>query len=300
VGTQQAERRVLQLRNPAIEGRSATTNTLFAGIQIVMPGEVARAHRHTPTAIRFIMQGSGAYTRVDGERISMEPGDLVLTPSWAWHDHGNDGQDTVVWMDGLDIPLIQSLDAIFFQLYEQRQLADLRPANASRQLHGHASLKPAWVKHQQAYSPLMLYSWSETARALQAMRDEEGSPYEGVILEYTNPQTGGPALPTMACWAQLLRPGERLQAHRHTGSGVYYVVQGSGTTVIDGQAFHWTPGSIFALPSWALHEHANPGGEDAILFSIQDSPVLQAAGVYREEYLAENGGHQEVTSTFGG
>ena len=169
------ERRAMQLFNPGLDGRWATTNTLIAAVQVLLPGEVARAHRHTPTAIRFIMRGSGAYTKVDGERVYMEPGDLILTPSWTWHDHGNDSQETVVWMDGLDIPLIQSLEAMFFQFYDQRQVADVREANTSGRLHGHASLNPTWVKEKKAHSPLLLYSWKETVRALSDLHSEPRS-----------------------------------------------------------------------------------------------------------------------------
>src|SRR5579862_5646202 len=231
----------------------------------------------------------------------MEPGDLILTPSWAWHDHGNDTGETVVWMDGLDIPLVASLDAMFFQFYDQFAVPDVRPANSSSQLHGHAALNPSWVKERKPYSPLLRYSWSETWAALSALRDEEGDPYDGIVLEYTNPQTGGPVLPSIACSAQLLRPGQRLKAHRHTGSAVYHVVRGEGVTVIDGQAFNWTEGSIFALPSWALHEHANTSAsQDAVLFSFSDTPVLAATGLYREEVSEEQDGHQMVTTTFAG
>ncbi len=293
------ERRALQLFNPGLEGRWATTNNLIAAVQVLLPGEVARAHRHTPTAIRFIMEGAGAYTAVDGERVYMEPGDLILTPSWAWHDHGNETKERVVWMDGLDIPLIQSMEAMFFQFYTARQAPTTRPANASKQLHGHPHISPTWVKEKPRSSPLLLYSWDRTLEALNAMRDYEGSPFDGISLEYRHPQTGGPLLPTMACWSQLLRPGEATKAHRHTGSAVYHIVQGKGTTVIDGQRFTWSQGDIFALPPWAHHEHANNSkSEDAVLFSIQDTPVLQALGLYYEEELSENGGHQEVTSTF--
>jgi gentisate 1,2-dioxygenase len=144
----------------------------------------------------------------------------------------------------------------------------------------------------------MLYSWQQTRAALDALRDQSGSPYDGVTLEYTHPQTGGPVLPTIACSVQLLRPGERLKAHRHTSSAVYCAFKGQGTTVIDGQAFNWTEGSFVALPAWAMHEHANTGDEDAILFSIHDTPVLAAMDLLREETLAENDGHQTVTSVF--
>ncbi len=293
------ERRALQLFNPGLGGRWATTNNLIAAVQILLPGEVARAHRHTPTAIRFIIEGSGAYTAVDGERVYMEPGDLILTPSWAWHDHGNETKERVVWMDGLDIPLIASLEAMFFQFYSEQQVAATRPPNASKQLYGHAHISPTWVKEKPKFSPLLLYSWKQAEVALDAMRESEGSAFDGILLEYRHPQTGGPVLPTMACMVQLLRPNEHTKAHRHTGSAVYHVVKGEGYTTIDGKRFNWSKGDIIALPPWAVHEHANASGKaDAVLFSIQDAPVFQALGLYYEEALSENGGHQNITSTF--
>ena len=293
------ERRALQLFNPGLAGRWATTNNLIAAVQILLPGEVARAHRHTPTAIRFIIEGSGAYTAVDGERVYMAPGDLILTPSWAWHDHGNETKDRVVWMDGLDIPLIASLEAMFFQFYTERQVIAERPPNASQSMYGKAQLNPTWIKEKSKSSPLLLYSWKQTGEALDALRAHEGSPFDGIALEYRHPQTGGSVLPTMACWIQLLRPGEHTHAHRHTGSAVYYVVKGSGMTVIDGRRFDWSQGDIIALPPWAVHEHANSSAsDDAALFSIQDAPVLNALGLFYEEAYGENGGHQPITSKF--
>jgi gentisate 1,2-dioxygenase len=295
------ERRAMQLFNPGLDGQWATTNTLVAAVQVLLPGEVARAHRHTPTAIRFIMEGSGAYTKVDGERVYMEPGDFILTPSWSWHDHGNDSDNVVVWLDGLDVPLVRSLEAMFFQFYEQRQVPDTREPSTSLRLHGQPGLSPTWIKEKQAQSPLLLYSWKQAWEALDGLRGAEGSPCDGITLEYTNPQTAGPVLPTMSCCIQLLRPGERLKAHRHTGSSVYYVARGSGVTVVDGQAFNWSQGSVIALPPWALHEHANASAsDDAVLFSMHDTPVLKATGLYHEEPFGDNGGHQTVTSTFAG
>ena len=293
------ERRALQLFNPGLGGRWATTNTMIAAVQILLPGEVARAHRHTPTAIRFIMEGEGGFTSVDGERVYMAPGDLILTPSFTWHDHGNETSHRVVWMDGLDIPLVQALNAMFFQFYSEPQVPLIRPNNASGKLHGHVSLSPTWVKERPRSSPLLLYSWEKTWPSLEALADAEGDPHDGIALEYTHPQTGGALLPTMACWIQMLRPGERLKAHRQTGSAVYYVVQGTGETIIDGRRFAWGKGDILVLPSWAVHEHANLSArEAAVLFSIQDRPVLEALGLYQETAFPENGGHQTVTSTF--
>ncbi len=163
----------------------------------MLPGEVARAHRHSPTAIRFIIEGTGAYTAVDGESVYMEPGDLILTPSWAWHDHGNETKDRVVWMDGLDIPLIASLEAMFFQFYSAPQVPASRPANASKALYGEGQLNPTWVKEKSQTSPLLLYSWKQTWAALDALRDHAGSPFDGIALDYRHPQTGGPVMPTM-------------------------------------------------------------------------------------------------------
>jgi gentisate 1,2-dioxygenase len=205
----------------------------------------------------------------------------------------------VVWMDGLDIPLVGALDAMFFQFYDQEQVPDRRPANASQRLYGHGGLSPSWVKERKAYSPLLLYSYSQARTALEALRGEEGDPYEGVALEYTNPQDGGPVLPTIGCHIQLIRPGEHLQARRRTGGAVYYVAEGEGTTIVDGQAFEWSKGCIFVVPSWAVSEHASGSqSHDAVLFSMNDAPVLRKMDLYREEPFSDNGGHQHVTSTF--
>jgi gentisate 1,2-dioxygenase len=155
------------------------------------------------------------------------------------------------------------------------------------------------VKERPQSSPLLLYSWEKTYQSLGAMREIAGDEWDDIALEYTHPQTGRALLPTMACWVQMLRPGSRLKAHRHTGSAVYYVVQGAGETIIDGVRFTWGRGDVIVLPPWALHEHANTSSHDAaILFSIQDRPVLEALGLYREEALTQGGGHQKVTSSF--
>jgi len=276
------DRRAMQLYNPGLGGRWATTNTLIAAVQVLMPTEVARAHRHSPAAIRFIMEGNGAYTAVEGERLMMKKGDLVLTPKWQWHDHGNEGNETVVWMDGLDVPLVKMLDAFFFERYPEVTAPTTRPVGNSQALYGNAGVMPTWVKRQDAISPLMVYSYDKVREALHALRDEEGSPYEGIALEYTHPQTGGPALPTIGNRIQMLRPGEKLKPRRVTGSSVFCVVEGSGRTVIDGKVFDWVPNDILALPSWALHHHENTGKGEAVLFSINDRPVLEKLELYRE------------------
>jgi gentisate 1,2-dioxygenase len=277
------ERRAMQLFNPGLNGQWATTSTLIAAVQVLLPGEIARSHRHSPSAIRFIMKGNGAYTAVEGEKVIMHEGDLVLTPNWQWHDHGNETAETVVWMDGLDVPLTKALNAIFFEMYRDTQMPATKPVNGSQALYGHGRLSPTWTRHEHKFSPLMLYSWEQTAEALHALRSREGSPYEGIALEYTHPLTGGPVLPTIGCRVQLIRRGEKLKPRRVTGSAVFYVVQGKGRSIIEGKIFDWGARDILALPSWALHEHANTGSEDAILFSIHDRPVIESLGFYREQ-----------------
>jgi len=277
------ERRAMQLFNPGLNGQWATTNTLIAAVQVLLPGEVARAHRHSPAAIRFIIEGDGAYTAVEGEKVIMRPGDFILTPSWQWHDHGNETKQTVVWMDGLDVPLTKSLNAMFFEMGKDLKASHHKPVNGSKALYGHGKLTPTWTKERPLFSPLMLYSWEQTLEALHDLRNHDADPHDGICLEYTHAQTGGPVLPTMSCRVQMIRKGEKLKPKRVTGSSVFHVVQGSGRSTIEGKVFDWEKGDIIALPSWAQHDYACAGNEDAILFSISDRPVLEALGFYREQ-----------------
>lgn len=287
VGTQQAERRVLQLRNPAVKERSATTNTLFGGIQIVMPGEVARAHRHSMAALRFIIESEGGYTNVNGEPIPMRPGDLVLTPNWTWHDHANDTGKPMIWLDGLDAPLVRLLEAGFQEEFPEETQPVSEARGLSQTKYGAGPLRPAWEHHEARYSPLMHYPWPETKKALVSLAGmAEGSPFDGIIMEYSNPVTGGPVMPTMGCYVQMLRPGERTRAHKHTSSAVYHVVEGRGRSAIGGQELEWDEKDTFCLPGWTGHEHINASTtEPAFLFSFTDIPVLDSLDLLREESL---------------
>jgi gentisate 1,2-dioxygenase len=285
VGTEQAERRVLRLLNPGLEGRTATTTTLFAGLQIVLPGEFARAHRHTLAALRFIIESDGGYTVVNGECIPMHPGDLVLTPNWTWHDHGNDTRQPMIWLDGLDIPLVRFLDATFYESYPEDVQPVTEPVEASVARYGSAVLQPAGEKPAAPYSPLWRYPWEQTRSALERLAAlEAGSPYDGVLMDYTNPITGRWVMPTISCHIQLLRPGERTKAHRHTVSAVYHVVEGRGLSIVDRQKLEWEGKDVFCVPGWAFHEHENRSAtEPAILFSYTDAPVLRTLDLYREQ-----------------
>ncbi len=266
-----AERRVLGLVNPGAPETCAATPTLWAAVQILLPGEVAPAHRHSQGAVRFILQGEGAYTTVEGEKYLMRRGDLILTPPWLWHDHGSVGQEPTIWFDGLDIPLVGLLDASFFEAFqEERQRVAVGAAER-------------WV-----------YPWTEMEQALGRLGEPDASPFDDLALEYRAP-SGGPVLPTIACRVERLRPGIHTRAHRHVSSAVHVVFEGSGFSVLNGERFNWEPGDMFAVPPWTWHEHANPSTDrEAVLFSIHDTPVLRALGLYREEGYGPHGGHQPV------
>lgn len=285
ISADEAERRVLILRNPGLGGVPAATSRLYAGMQLVLPHEIAPAHYHAACAIRFVVEGHGAYTAVDGEKIIMEPGDLVLTPAWTVHDHGNDTDVPMIWLDGLDLPLVNGLECSFFSEIETKSQKLTRRDNESEALYATGQMRPAWVKWSKNYSPLSKFSWTQTEEALLTALDgkEKGSPTDGILFEYTNPVTGGPVLPTMGCYVQLLPPRSHTEAHRHTSSAVYHVVRGSGSTIVDGQSVAWKERDTFSLPGWAVHEHVNAGSTPAILFSFTDDPTLRALGFYQEQ-----------------
>lgn len=285
ISAEEAERRVLILRNPGLGGKPAATSRLYAGLQLVLPNEIAPAHYHSACAIRFVVEGNGAYTAVDGERAIMAPGDLVLTAAWTAHDHGNETDEPMIWLDGLDLPLVNGLECSFFhEIDEGKQQKLTRPDDASERAYGYGQLRPSSVTWSKNYSPLLKYPWTQTERILaDAIKDNvANSPTDGFIFEYTNPFTGGHVLPTMACYIQALTPGMHTDAHRHTTSAVYHVVRGRGTSIIDGQRIDWQERDTFALPGWAVHEHLNTSDEPAILFSFTDDPTLRALGFYHE------------------
>jgi len=289
-----AQRRVLVLANPGVPFKSAT-HTLFGNVQMVLPGEVAPSHRHTSSAIRFIMQGEGAVTIVNGEPVEMKPGDLVLTPGWCWHGHVSQADGPVLWMDSLDSPLIASLRINQSEQYPDELEPATKPVGASFNTHGWGNFRPLWQKDSPKISPQLLYPWSQTEKALQELARGEVSPFDDVAFEYTNPTTGGPVLPTLGCNIQLIRPRVHTRAHRHSASAVYYVFRGAGYSVIDGVRIDWKAGDFLSLPPWAWHEHANRGSGDAILFSTTDAPVLENLCLLQEE---AHPGFQEVVARY--
>lgn len=275
-----AERRRFGLANPGLDGD--VSKTMYAGLQCVMPGEVARAHRHTPAAIRFVVKGApGVVTVVNGEPFPMLEGDLITTPYWTWHDHRNESNQPAIWIDGLDVRLA-ILSRTLGEESPSREQPIERPVGYSARTLSHA--RPAWVESEQQPPPFR-YSWEDTYATLMALkaRETEGDPYDGILLNYRHPLTGGPTLPTLACGIQLLTGRQQTLSHRHMSSTVYHAFRGTGVTVVDGERLEWSQGDMFVVPAWSWHQHENRADQDAILFSMSDQPAWAALGVYQEE-----------------
>jgi gentisate 1,2-dioxygenase len=281
------ERRVIRLVNPGMPETEMTSHTMLLSFQLIQPGEVAPAHRHTMAAFRFILQGKGAYTNVDGQKMVMEEGDLILTPQWSWHEHAHEGDEPMVWIDGLDVPFVQSLQVISFQPHSQGRLQvseGIDPVSYYGMTRPVGGIKTPSM-------PFLHYRWRDIYPSLQRLARGNGNLHDGVALEYVDPATGNSTLPTLSCWIQMLRPGERTKAHRHTSTSIYHAFRGSGTTMINGEPFHWEKGDTFIVPLWSWHEHANrSANEEAILFSMHDLPILKAFGLYREEEQEKSAG----------
>jgi gentisate 1,2-dioxygenase len=275
-----AERRVIRLDNPGVPERTAT-HTISVAVQYLLPGEVAPAHRHTPSAIRFMLRGMGAYTTVEGDRCKMRTGDLVITPSMTWHDHGNDGPDPAIWTGALDSPIVRYLEGLWMEPYPSEK-QEPAATGLSEKKFSAAGLRPAWrpANARPRRHHLIHYRWDVTEAALFRLAETEVSPFDDVMLEYVDPVTGRSVTPALGCYAQMLRPGVETRAHRESSSAVYYVVRGTGTSVVDGLTFEWGEGDFFVVPPGATHRHANPHREPALLYSVQDVPLLTALNLY--------------------
>jgi gentisate 1,2-dioxygenase len=297
VTPEKAGRRVIYLNNPGRRDVSAAVGWLYSGLQVMHPGECASTHRHSASAFRFIMEGRGAYTIVDGHKMTLGVNDFVLTPSGTWHEHGvsSDGSPCI-WQDGLDIPLVDALEANFYEVHPDLHQEVDHPIDDTTGTWAGTALMPDDMPWTKAYSPLLKYEWGPTYDSLSRYAaTNEGSPYDGALMHYVNPTTGGPVMPTIGASMQLLRPGERTKAHRHTGSYLYQVAKGRGFSVIAGRRFDWQERDIFCVPSWAFHEHGNASStDDACLFCFSDLPVMKALGLHREQALVDNDGHQRL------
>jgi gentisate 1,2-dioxygenase len=279
VSVEQAERRTVRLLNPALRDRQATTHTIQFSFQYVKTGEHARPHRHTAAAFRFILKGNGAYTTVNGQKCVMEEGDLILTPQLTWHDHTNDSGKPIIWLDGLDIPLLQSLQQLLFEPYAKDAQPIQRTSEEVALFYGHA--RPTTAPTADYFH----YKWSDAQRSLRAIVDTDSRDrFDGYLLEFRNPGTGGPTMPTIQCSLNLLRPGQETEAHRHTSTVIYHAFRGAGSSFVGDERFDWGEGDSFVVPLWYPHRHINRSlSDDAILFVMNDAPALKSLALYREE-----------------
>lgn len=281
ITAKEAERRVLIPENPGHRGETAT-HSLFAGLQLIMPGEVAPAHRHTQSALRFIIEGSGAYTAVEDERTLMQPEDFVITPSRTWHDHGNETDPPMVWLDGLDIPTVRLFDAGIAEPANADSQTITRAAGDADARFGQNMLPVDW-RPATKNSPVFNYSCAHAREALAALgRHGDPDPCHGHKLRYVNPANGGPPMPTIGAFMQLLPAGFTTAPSQSTdGAAFVTVVDGEGETMIGDTRFHWKPRDIFVVPSW--HGHHRHAASEAVLFSFSDRPAQDALGLWHEE-----------------
>ncbi|MDR2154336.1 MAG: gentisate 1,2-dioxygenase [Burkholderiaceae bacterium] len=283
ISAAEAIRRVLILENPGLPGSSSITSNLYAGLQLILPGEIAPSHRHTQLALRFIVEGKSAWTAVDGERIPMSPGDYIITPTWTWHDHGNaaDGEP-VVWLDGLDAPLIAQLDAGFCEDYPEAEQPVHHTDGYSIVRHGY-NMAPVRHKAKNANSPILKYPYERSREALERLhRMGDLDAWDGVKLRYINPATGGYPMAAIAPFLQLLPKGFKGKPYRTTESTVFCVVEGRGSVKVGSKSFDYEPHDVFCAPSWEPVTLESPH-EDVVLFSFSNLPLLDTLGLWREE-----------------
>jgi gentisate 1,2-dioxygenase len=296
-----ADRQSILLTNPGLGGRLQVTTTMRTAISIYTPGDVAPAHIHSANASRTILSDRGGYTNVEGERCEAVRGDLIVTPNGTWHDHGNDSDTPVIWIDMLDWPLMEVLDCAWVDM-------DYRGAGAesnakiqktvhadgySGRLYGHGGLKPTFVSHQRGWGQnpdaMIHYRGADVREALEGLRREKGDPYEGIQLQFVNPATGGPVGSTLDYAAQLLRPGEATLPKRETCATFMVVMDGEGYTEVGGQRLAWERNDIVVMPNFLWRHHVNTGKSDAVLYTTSDACVMRNIGQYRAQGRAKDG-----------
>jgi gentisate 1,2-dioxygenase len=286
ITAKEAERRVLVLENPGLRGQSKITTDLYAGVQLVLPGEVAPAHRHTQSALRFVLEGDGAYTAVNGEKTIMHEGDFIITPPMAWHDHGNPSSEPIFWLDGLDIPVVQFLDASFSEHLDQDEQPLTRPVGDSNARYG-ANLLPVDQKASGGSSPVFNYPYDRTREALEQMRrSSEWDCCHGLKMRYANPNNGGYAMNTMGTFVQLLPKGFATSVYRATDATVFAPIEGRGRSTVSvanepDVVIEWGKRDVFVVPSW--HKVRHEAMEDSVLFSFSDRPIQEALHLFRED-----------------
>lgn len=286
VSGEDAERRTLMLENPSMRGARRITEALYSGLQCIMPGEIAEPHRHSPSALRMVIESEGGYTSVNGEKCDMAPGDLILNPSWHWHGHGQEGDKPHISMTCLDVPLVRFLGPVFAEAWTGNTTFPEGPPEGDSPARYGANMLPMDRKAPSLNSPIFRYPYSETKEALMRLSASgKIDPCHGVKMEYINPDNAGPVLPTLSAFMQLLSAGFRGETYRSTAAWVYHAVEGSGQTVVGDRVLEWGPKDIFVVPAWYPHRHE--ADSDSFLYSFSDKGVHEKLGLFREQRGAD-------------
>lgn len=281
VTAEEAERRVLVLENPAFPGEGRITNSLYSGIQLLLPGEVAPSHRHTASALRLIIEGEGGYTAVNGERVTMSPGDFIVTPSNTFHDHGNETDRPVIWLDGLDVFVVNLMNAPFAEDHPLSSQPLTRPAGDSAARYA-SGLLPHGYEHGASTSPIFSWPYARTRAALEALRAAaDVDPALGIRMDYVDPTTGTSPIRTMTASITLFPAGFRGTAYRSVAGAVMAVVEGGGRCRVGEAEWSLRPHDVFAVPSWNWHRFECD--EDLVVFSFSDEVLQRHLGFWRDE-----------------
>ncbi|MEZ7813675.1 MAG: cupin domain-containing protein [Paracoccaceae bacterium] len=295
ITTEDTERRSLVLINPGLNPKRATVSTMYTAYRLNDPGEIMPPHKHSPSAIRFGLKGAGNFTGVEGENVVFGPGDMVLTPNNAWHNHGTMGNEEAVNLSVLDLPLVETLNAIHFDHnyteieagveVKKKVQSDRYPSDYSAVTYGQGGLLPRWVDHMRGgglSSPMYVYRWDAMMELFDRFKDIDGDPQEALMIEYTDPTRGGPVFNTITFFAQMLRPGEKTLPLRQTASLLVAPFQGSGYSIIDGVRHDWNEFDTMAVPGGSWCEHHNASGTDPVyLFVASDEPTLKKLALYK-------------------
>jgi len=303
ITTESSERRSLILCNPGLKPRRASVTTMYTAYRLNDPNEIMPPHRHSPNAIRFGLTGRQNFTGVEGENIVFGPGDMVLTPHDTWHNHGNEGDEPAINLSVLDLPLVETLNATYFEHdYAEdekgervrRQVQSARfPGDYSQRIYGQGGLMPRFVGHHRGTgnaSPMYVYRWERMREVLEAHRDWDGDPHEALMVEYVDPTNGQPVFKTITFFAQMLRPGERTKPLKQNASLLVAPFEGRGHSIVDGERLDWAPFDTMAVPGGAWCEHVNASdSEPAILFVASDEPTLKALALYQKHGRLDSG-----------
>jgi gentisate 1,2-dioxygenase len=277
---EKAERRVLVLANPGLglENMQATPS-IYIGMQLILPREAAPNHRHTPSAVRFVIEGEGGFTIVNGEKLPMEPGDLILTPALLWHEHSHEGSDPVIWLDALDLPTVFAQEASY-ALEGPSQTARNQPDHSQTHYRRAGLLPYSALGRPRAAYPLLRYPWREVRHALDALAEVTAAD-EMVHLAYVNPETGMECLPVLGFSAIMLRPGETARPPRRSASAVLHVIEGEIDAEIDGVALQADTNDTIAVPTHAKLSIVNRSSrKPTFLFQVDDAPMQRKLGFY--------------------